>query len=177
MTKSVTAIWSLVLAMGMIISSVSAESPKDQVMLLEEYGNDLVYVNSRPRTGNRYGIKDEWESWEPNFNFSIIPVQLKKGENDFLFYVSRGRLKAKLTKAEAAASFNIKDPTLPDFLVGEAVDTRGAVIVINSSQVPLKSFSIESKTGDNDPVRTDIPVIQPMTIRNAKQPFICGMVI
>ncbi|MGD8961139.1 MAG: hypothetical protein PVH43_01420, partial [Desulfobacterales bacterium] len=30
MTKSVTAIWSLVLAMGIIISPVSAESPKDQ---------------------------------------------------------------------------------------------------------------------------------------------------
>jgi pimeloyl-ACP methyl ester carboxylesterase len=145
---------------------VSVVSEEDRIMLLEEFGNDFVYVNGNPRAGNRYGYKDEWESWEPNFNFSIIPVQLKEGLNRFLFRVGRaGRFKARLVKAESVVMFNEKDPTLPDFLVGEEILTSGALVVSNNSQVPLKSYSIESQIENNNPVRTIGPIIQPMTVR------------
>jgi len=144
----------------------SVNSDQDQIMLLEGNGNDLAYVNGAPRTGNRYGFKDDWGAWEPNFNYSILPVQLKKGNNDFLFFNTRtGRLKVRLIKANSSALLNIKDSTLPDLLVGQAVDTWGAVVVINASQNQLKSFKIAAKIADNLPVQTDVPVIQRMTVR------------
>jgi poly(3-hydroxybutyrate) depolymerase len=144
----------------------SVNSDKDQFMLLEENGNDLVYVNGVPRTGNRYGLKDDYAAWEPNFNYSILPVHLKKGKNDFLFFNTRtGRLKVRLIKAKSSALLNIKDSTLPDLLVGKAVDTWGAVVIINASQNPLKSFKIAAKIADNLPVQTDVHVIQPLTMR------------
>lgn len=147
-------------------SYFSISSDQDQIMLLEENGNDLVYANGVPRTGNRYGLKDDYADWEPNFNYSILPVQLKKGSNYFLFFNTRtGRLKVRLIKANSSALLNIKDNTLPDLLVGQAIDTWGAVVIINASHDPLKSFKIIATIAENSPVQTDVPVIQPLNVR------------
>ncbi|MBN1155516.1 prolyl oligopeptidase family serine peptidase, partial [candidate division KSB1 bacterium] len=144
----------------------SVYSDEARIMLLDENGNDMVYVNGEARTGNRYGYKDQWDPWEPNFNYTLLPVQLKKGKNEFLFYNTRtGRLKARLVKANSKGLINIKDTSLPDFLVGEAIDIWGAVVIINACRQPMRMFKIEAKIGDNQPVLTDVPVIQPMTVR------------
>jgi predicted peptidase len=141
-------------------------SDQDKVMLLDENGNDFLYINGDMRVGNRYGSKDTYESWEPNFNFSIIPVELKKGNNEFLFYTTRaGRLKTTLYALEQPVSFNLKDPTIPDFLVGEEIDTWGAVIIMNGSPTALKNLTIESKIAENQTVQTRVPVIPGMTVR------------
>ncbi|MDZ7260604.1 MAG: prolyl oligopeptidase family serine peptidase, partial [candidate division KSB1 bacterium] len=142
------------------------ESDKDKIMLLEGMGHDMVYINGIPRMGNMYGTKDTWESWEPAFNYSILPVELKKGKNELLFRGSRaGRLKVKLYEPESSVLFNTKDRTLPDFILGEAIDTWGAVVVINASHEPLKNLKISAKIGNNEPAVTRVPIIAPMTIR------------
>jgi len=141
-------------------------SDQDQVMLMDCNGNDLAYVNSHLRVGNRYGYKKTWEPWEPNFNFTLLPVQLKKGKNEFLFRNTRsGRLNVSLTQPSSDVLFNIKDPTLPDLIIGEKPDTWGAVIVLNAGNLPLKGYEIEARLGDNPPVKSELPIIQALTVR------------
>ena len=38
----------------------------------------VVYVNDEPRIGNIYGYTDDWESWQPHFDFSVVPVRLRR---------------------------------------------------------------------------------------------------
>ena len=136
------------------------------VMLLEENGPDLVYVNGELRIGNRYGYKAQYNAWEPKFDFVLLPVEVKRGSNNFLFFNSRtGRLKARLLKPQSAALLNVKDATLPDFLTNESVDHWGAVVVINASKAPLRSYRLTSQIGDQAPTGIDIPVIRPLSVR------------
>ena len=145
---------------------LSVHFDRDTILLLEEYGNDFVYVNGEPRIGNRYGFKDHWESWEPRFNYSLIPVALKKGDNEFLFYLTRtGRLKAKLQPVKSIISFNSNDMTLPDILVGEAGANHAAVVLSNNSRETVQGYTIQSQIGENEPVRTPLPSIPALTIR------------
>ena len=66
------------------------ESKKKEVVLLAGFGHNLVYVNGELHMGNRYGYKDEYENWEPRFDYSQIPIELKKGKNEFLFQCNVG---------------------------------------------------------------------------------------
>ena len=142
------------------------ESDQDKIMLLEGMGHEMVYINGAPRAGNRYGYKDTYDSWEPSFDYSILPIDLKKGKNDLLFRGSRtSRLKVKLWKLKSSVMFNTKDMTLPDFIVGEKIDTRGAVVVINASHESLKDLKISARLGNDQPIITQAPIIAPMTIR------------
>ncbi|MBN1558917.1 prolyl oligopeptidase family serine peptidase [candidate division KSB1 bacterium] len=139
---------------------------EEKIMLLEQKGNDCAYVNGALRTGNRYGYKDAYEEWEPNFAYCIVPVKLHKGINEFLFYNTRtGRLKAKLTEPPAAALINAMDSTMPDMLVGEPLEAWGAVVVINAGEKPMTSLQMTSRIEGDAPVVTDLPIIQPLSIR------------
>jgi poly(3-hydroxybutyrate) depolymerase len=141
-------------------------SLQEQVMLLHVSGSDLVYVNNRLRIGNRYGVKDQYEAWEPRFDYGILPVQLRPGGNDFLFYLTRfGRLKAWLEPVTSTISMHTFDATLPDFLLGEEIETWGAVVVINAGHTALKDASMISRLDEDEPIATPLPVIQPMTVR------------
>jgi predicted esterase len=145
---------------------VVMESEKDDVMLLKGLGNDFVYVNGQLRTGNRYGMTEELSDWGPNFDYSIIPIQLKAGTNHLLFYGTRSpRMKVKLQQLGTPVFFNTKDMTLPDLIVGEKIDTWGSVVVINGSSQPLKDFVIQAQIGTGGTVETVGSIIQPMTIR------------
>ena len=113
------------------------------------FGYDMVYINGIPRIGNRYGHKDQWESWEPRFDFSLIPIQLKAGKNEFLFKCMRGRFKAKFSPPKNQIMFNKKAITLPDFIVGEEIDKWGAIVVMNATTANLDNIYISSSIGNN----------------------------
>ena len=142
---------------------VQVNSDKNKVMLLEAMGNFKVYVNGEPRIGNQYQYKDEYEFWEPRFDFCLLPIKLKKGRNDLLFQCMRGMLKVKLHRPETIILFNNKDITLPDLLIGEATDTWGAIVVINATDKPLRHALISSP----HPLikLSPVPIIQPMSVR------------
>jgi dienelactone hydrolase len=140
-------------------------SAQDRVVLLEAMGNYLVYVNGVPREGNTYGYKDTWNSWEPAFDYSMIPIRLKKGDNQLLFLCGRGMLKVKFEDASSNMSFNIKDVTVPDLLVGEKVDCYAAVTVINAADRQLKDASISADSDGGYSAVTKVPLIQPMSVR------------
>lgn len=136
----------------------------DQVFLLEGMSHQMVYVNGIPRSGNPYQRKEMFESWEPQFNYSLIPVALNKGNNDLLFKCS-GRLKVNLHKPWSDIMLNVKDKTIPDLIVGETTDTWGAVVVINTTSKPLDDLKIVATWEGNNQAETLIPVIQPLSIR------------
>lgn len=149
---------------------IAVESQEDKISLLKGMGYDFVYVNSEPRTGNIYGWTDEISDWGPNFNYSILPIQLNSGNNHFLFSGSRaGQMKVRLQQPETAVVFNTKDLTVPDLIIGEAVDTWGAVTIINASRQPMKNYVLQSLIGEGEPVQTAGGIIQPMSVR--KIPF------
>jgi dienelactone hydrolase len=150
-----------------LYASIAMREPR--LMFLKAMGNEMVYINGSPRPGNPYGLTDVWESWEPHFDYSVLPVMLEKGKNEFLFRCSRGRLKATLLPASAGISFNELDVTIPDFVVGEEIDAWGSIVIINTSPVPRNNLIIRSTIDEviGEPIA--VPVIQPMTVR--KVPF------
>jgi len=76
----------------------SVEMKKKTTFILEAMGNEMVYINGVPRSGNPYGLKETWESWEPNFQYSRLPTSLEKGKNDLIFRCQRGRKKLKCAR-------------------------------------------------------------------------------
>ena len=146
------------------------ESKKKEIVLLAGFGHNLVYVNGELHTGNRYGYKDEYESWEPRFDYSQIPIELKKGKNEFLFQCSVGKMKVKLIESGSGIFFNTNDVTTPDLLVGRKFESYGAVVVTNATDYPLGDYhiTVKGKYGINTKIKLDL--IQPMSVR--KIPFL-----
>jgi len=57
--------------------------------VLDAMGYQAVLVNGEPRVGNIYGYTDQWEPWQPAFDWSRVPVHLHAGANHLLFSGSR----------------------------------------------------------------------------------------
>lgn len=142
------------------------KSDREKVVLLEAMGNDLVYVNGVPRQGNKYAYKDTYPSWEAAFKFSMIPIRLRKGNNQLLFVCSRGRLKVKLTAIKPGVLFNVKRTILPNFIVGKPVNYYAAATVINATDKPLTSAYVKAYNDSGYSAETSVRLIQPMSIRS-----------
>ncbi len=147
----------------------SFNSKKDRVLLLESIGNNMALINGVPHIGNRYRTQEKRNPWQPPFDFSIIPIELNKGENDLLFKCYRGGLKVKLYSPEGGIIFNEKDLTVPDLRVGEKLDTYGSIVLINTTDKPVTNCKLISYGEDKTGSAVSVPVIPPVSIR--KVPF------
>lgn len=143
----------------------SVESKDEKVVLLEGMGHNMVYINGVPRMGNKYQSKEKYEDWEPKFNFSLLPVKLRKGKNNFLFYITRGRLKLVFHEPESELLLNVKDNTLPDLIVGESLDSWGAVVIVNAGNKAQKNLLISTSGDGLEKTKYPVPIIQPYSIR------------
>jgi pimeloyl-ACP methyl ester carboxylesterase len=121
---------------------VTVPSEEQKVMLLDASGHNMVYVNGEPRTGDPYQT-----------GYVRLPVLLKKGDNEFLFHVGRGRLRAKLLPPIPAVQFDAGDVTLPDLVVGEETIAFGSIVLHNASCLPLKPGLLSVKVGDERSTR------------------------
>src|SRR5580700_1742955 len=92
-------------------ASFSLLSPNDRVMVLEASGHGMVWLNGEPRAGDPY-----------SYGYVHVPVELKKGPNQFLFAVARGQLRAKLTAPTGDFFFDTADITVPDLIAGQKYD-------------------------------------------------------
>jgi Prolyl oligopeptidase family len=144
------------------------KSGEDRTVLLEPMGNYLMYVNGVPRGGNPYGYKDKWDPWEPAFDYSTIPVRLMKGDNQLLFFCTRGMLKVKIEDVNPGVLFNVKDVTLPDLLVGEPVNYDAAITVVNATEQPLKDAYIKAYNDSGYSAEMGMSLIEPMSIRKVR---------
>ena len=143
------------------------ESPRAQPMLLAAMGDEMIYVNGAPRAGNPYGLKDSYESWEPRFDYSILPVDLRKGKNEFLVRSARGRFRLKLFPPPKPVLFNTRDATLPDLIAGSSVDTWGAVVVISAASAGAGPCILRAEF-DNQTTRSNVGTLQPFSVRKIR---------
>jgi pimeloyl-ACP methyl ester carboxylesterase len=138
---------------------VSVPSDEQKVMILEASGHGLVYVNSEPRVGDPYET-----------GYVRLPVLLRKGSNEFLFHVGRGRFRAKLLPPKASAQLDTGDLTLPDLVVGrESDELWGAIPVLNASEQSLDDMVIEARSEGKDVSISPAGRIPPLSLR--KVPF------
>jgi poly(3-hydroxybutyrate) depolymerase len=143
----------------------AVERDADGPMILEAFGNSMVYVNGVPRSGNPYATKDRYEWWEPRFDYSLLPVMLLHGRNEFLFQCTRGVFKARLTEPRRPVFINANDATLPDLVAGRVLIAPGAVVIVNASPLPVRNLALTAAFPGAVPVRTAVPLLQPFSVR------------
>lgn len=145
-------------------------SETERIVQLEGSGHTVVYVNGVPRAGNKYQYKDRYESWEPKFNFSYIPIKLNKGKNQLLFYCPRGYLKVRTHEVNSKISLNTFDLTMPDVFVGEKFKDFGGIPIINNTEDKLENLSISAEINGKT-VKTKIPNLNPLSVKKVRFNF------
>jgi len=134
------------------------KSNSEKTVLFEASGHSLVLINGLPHEGDHY-----------DFGWSLIPLKLKKGTNVFVLKVGRfPRIRARLIEPQKPVQFTSRDVTMPDVLVEETKDYKGAIRVINASSNWVKNYTISSEL-DGKIVKSNVPAIAPMSVR--KIPF------
>ena len=134
------------------------KSGSERTVLFEASGHSLVLINGLPHEGDHY-----------DFGWNLIPVKLKKGTNVFVLKVGRfPRIRARLIKPSKPVQFTSRDLTMPDILVEETKDYKGAIRIINTTNNWVKNYTISSEL-DGKTVKTNVPTIAPMSVR--KVPF------
>lgn len=126
---------------------VVVNHPSDEVLLLDAVGHSMVYVNGAPRGGDPYGT-----------GVLQLPVRLHAGENEFLFLVGRGRVRATLRPVDRPVILRGADLTLPDLVVDEAVDAYVGVVVLHAEfsddvrPVVLRASGPDGLVGESLPI-------------------------
>ena len=130
------------------------ESDTEQVLILNASGHSEAYVNGVPRGGDIYNRGDVH-----------LPILVSRKTNPLFLRAGRGRFKIRLYEPPASAFLLEQDTTLPDLVAGEAVDTWGAVIVVNATVEPAEGFTLVLKTPGLAERATAVPTIAPLSIR------------
>ena len=127
-------------------------------MVLQAKGNIVVWANGEPRVGDPYSNGDV-----------RVPVAFKKGANELLFVVLRGRLEAKLSAPRSELFFNTADTTLPDLTVDQKYDGWGAVPVINATPTWQHGLTVVTALPGGEAIKTELPALPPLSV--SKVPF------
>ena len=134
------------------------DSPAEQTLMLETSGGTRVYVNGFPHEGDHY-----------DFGYTLLPLKLKKGLNEFVHTPGRfGYVSAKLVKPDKPVMFTKRDMTVPDIVIGEENAKWAAIRVINATENDLKGMSIRATlaTGQTATEKTDD--VMPLSVRKLK---------
>ena len=133
-------------------------STREQIVLLDATGGTRTFINGMPHEGDHY-----------DFGYTLIPVKLKKGKNQFVYTSGRfGRVASKLVAPSKPVMFTPRDMTLPDIIIGEADDKWGAVRVINATEKEMKGLKIEAILPSGERTSCLPGDIMPMSVRKMK---------
>lgn len=146
------------LYMRMAYLYTAYESPREQIALLETTGGTRAYVNGFPHEGDHY-----------DFGYTLIPIKLKKGLNEFVNTPGRfGTLQAKLVKPDKPVLFTKRDMTVPDLIIGENDAKWAAIRVVNTTEKTLKGLTLRATlaTGEKMEYKTD--EVMPLSVRKVK---------
>ncbi|WP_165041778.1 alpha/beta hydrolase-fold protein [Dysgonomonas sp. ZJ709] len=136
----------------------SYDSPKEQIVLLETTGGTRTYVNGMPHEGDHY-----------DFGYTLTPIKLKKGLNEFVYTPGRfGKVASKLVKPEKPVMFTKRDMTIPDIIIGENDSKWAAIRVINTTEKPLQGLTIRATFADGRKEEYKTQDIMPLTVRKVK---------
>jgi len=142
-------------ALGGGYAYVRHESADERVMMLEALGHTMVYVNGEPRAGDPYS------------NGAMnIPILLRKGRNDLLFLVGRGRLRFELKPPPAALFVDSRDATLPDVGPVLAESAPAAVCVVNASTREMGHVQVYAVSENRSEVSRGF-AMPPLSVRKA----------
>lgn len=134
------------------------ESDTEEILLFDASGHTDILINGFPHEGDHY-----------DFGWSLIPIKIKKGKNEFVLRGGRfPRIRARLLKPYKSIQLTKRDMTLPDIIIEENQELLGAIRVINTESSSFEGGSITCEIGD---VKIDykIPTISAMNVR--KIPF------
>jgi pimeloyl-ACP methyl ester carboxylesterase len=126
--------------------------------LLTVTGNAMVYVNGEPHAGDPY-----------NMGWMHIPVQLKKGNNEFLvrtgFSGRTGGVKISLEVGGPPVRLLAGDATLP-FLVRGITneDLLAGIVCVNATGQGRSRLQVEAVIGQRSRI-TEIPGLMPFVTR------------
>lgn len=144
------------LGMGGSYIYLTYTSSKAQAALLNIKGNSGVFVNGVQHTGDPYSM-----------GYLYIPVQLKKGLNEF--YLRGATAIASLSFPAKPVALNTEDLTLPYIVLNlQNAVLQGAIVVLNTSPRPLKGLLIKTILRGKQ-VSVAVPEIPAMAFR--KIPF------
>ena len=134
---------------------LTCESDSDRVAVLRTNGNSEIYVNGVPRAGDIYS-----KGW------IMLPVQLKKGTNEFWLKAGRGGKKnLSLSIPPKPVFLTDVDMTVPNFLTHEIGDKLAAIRIVNATGDTLSGLTLRSNVaGAVRTTRLSGP-ITPMTVR------------
>jgi hypothetical protein len=137
---------------------LSYEAKSARTILFEASGHTRLLINGLPHEGDHY-----------DYGWTLIPVQLQKGKNEFILQGGRfDRMRARLIVPASARQFTPRDLTLPDVRAEDAEPLLGAIRVINATNSALKGARITCRQGKAE-IETPVPPVSPMSIR--KVPF------
>jgi pimeloyl-ACP methyl ester carboxylesterase len=111
----------------------SFESDSDRVLMLEAAGHAAAYVNGQLRAGDVY-----------SYGYVQLPVVVKKGTNELLVHVARGRLQIKLTEPKAPLFLSPLDATTPDLIAGQAFQGWAGVLAVNATTQTQGGLSVNA---------------------------------
>ncbi|MEM8882450.1 MAG: prolyl oligopeptidase family serine peptidase [Planctomycetota bacterium] len=122
------------------------KSDRDQVALVAARGSALLVVNGALHVGDvyRYGVDG-------------VPVRLRKGINHVFVRGARGGAKLDITELAPGAHLSTRDATMPDLVVGRALDAEASVVVANTGARTL--HGVPSMGVRRLPVRVRHPAV------------------
>ena len=141
----------------------SVISETERVMILEASGHSMVWANGEPRAGDMY-----------SHGYVHVPIQLKKGENELLFVVARGQLRAKLVAPKSELFFDLADMTLPDLIGGQKYDGWCSVPLVNATTSWQSGLSIVTVSAGRESERTEIPALPPLSVAKVPIKLACA---
>jgi predicted esterase len=133
-------------------------SAREEVLLLDAWGHTQGYFNGKPFGGDHY-----------DFGYTLVPVKLKKGLNEFIYTPGRfGRITAKLVAPAKPVMLTIRDMTVPSLIAGETEEQWAAVRVINTLEKELAGLTIHCilETGEEAVYKTDR--VMELSVRKVK---------
>lgn len=136
----------------------SYDSQKEQIVLLEATGGTRTYVNGMPNEGDHY-----------DFGYTLTPIKLKKGLNEFVYTPGRfGKIASKLVKPDRPVMFTKRDMTIPDIIIGENDSKWAAIRVINTTEKPLKGLTIRATLADGTKEEYKTQDVMSLSVRKLK---------
>ncbi len=134
-------------------------APKSQIVLLDAKGHTRLYINGMPYEGDHY-----------DFGYTLIPVRLNRGSNDFIYTPGRfGRVASRLVAPRKPVMVSSRDLTLPALIKGESEEKWAAIRVINATEKELRNLTIKCILESGEEVSHPAGNIMEMAAR--KLPF------
>lgn len=134
------------------------QSKSAQTVIFEASGHTRMLVNGYPHEGDHY-----------DYGWTLIPVQLKKGKNEFILMGGRfNRIRARMILPSDPVQFTGRDMTLPDIRREDPAELMGAIRVMNTTSKAFTGGRIVCKTGELM-MSTPVPAISAMNV--LKVPF------